>query len=111
MNETVRYDPLTGALHHDRWVTMRCHDGSVYYFNAGWIEFLRWPPFEYAKIVFEKPEPKPVPRQGFLRRWLNKFYGILPGSSVVEQETENLRVGGSTPPRGTKNEGLTMYPK
>lgn len=73
--ERVTYDPLTGALHHDRWVELRWPDGAVSYFNAGYIEYLRWPPFEIVKLVFPKPEPEPAPRQGFLRGWLNKFKG------------------------------------
>ncbi len=115
--ERVRYDPLTGALHHDRWFPYLHPDGSTTYFNAGWGEYLVWPPFEHVKIVFPEAPKKPEPRQGFLRRWLQgwlkKFYGkaVVPGSSVVERSLEEPRVGSSILPRGTKKQGLTMYPK
>ena len=107
--ETVRYDPLTGALHHDKWMTLHYPDGAVTRFNAGYVEFLRWPSHEFAKIVFPEPEPliQEVPREG----WFKRLLAMIPGSSAVEREVEDLRVGGSTPPRGTKTEGLTLYPK
>lgn len=109
MTETVRYDPLTGALHHDKWLELRWPDGAVTYFNAGYVEHLRWPPFEIVKIVYPEPEPliQEVPREG----WFKRLLAVIPGSSVVERESEKLRVGGAIPSRGTKIKGLTLYPK
>ena len=69
MCETARYDPLTGAIHHDRWIAYHHPNGEITHFNAGWVEYLRWPPFEHVKIVFPKPVPTQTPPGLAMKFW------------------------------------------